>query len=917
MAEKTNEKTKKEKIQTTKEKIQTTDTTKIEPITISLRQVFSNQETLSGKEIIERANGLKKETTITTKNSGDVQKKINQNKISKENSPGVNKTEDSSSIVFSNGVINKQKLLEQQKNKPLFIKSYYGYNFLSPYIKCFIDNKIYNENSTSLQKENYQKKFFDIPYNMLKSLELNFEGGSGVNGILSLKIEDGSGVVGALLISTFYAMGSLQNNDGVPRISVEFGWAPKGRNKLEKNLEKMLLTKNQYSSFLITDIQLEFDDKYKQEITITAQQDTTGVYESISLKESQYKPFVIIGSQPTVSLRLIQYYYYFKKNKNNLLILLPKKFKGLKQLELEAIISDINSFIELNQVFPDIDIEKNNFLISTSNSYQEKLVQTQTFFNRLDGYKNDDDYKSIKTKFNQFLERSIFHPYVIFSYILNQFITTIKTLTNNIPVYIVRYYNENEIIDQDGIYNKITTDKIDTSLYCSEDVEIGTSKKADLTYSITNEFKIRENESWENLLNRIGLSVKIKHAKDKKTLTSNLFVTVRKYVKDIGDLNNTEDKSTGIKNDLKTNLIKKFNTLKDLYAEKKNKNGVKKIEKFIDFIEKQENDFIYIIITSGSPFLTDDNYKEKIIAQTYTVFPKISPDNRLEYQNFNSGSLDMNNESYADVIYFKPKLPFKEILASNLAKIEDITYDNGAFSFQYKNLEVENKNVDETKEQTQKKIQNILKKLTDFITKKEKSTITITVVQNNFFYLDDFKNIFFKSNEIDIISKTFYSDNNDDNKIISKFKSYLEGYLTTWKNGYHYSTLLNIIKKNNNIFIGDNNSIDYENYIFNANEYNKYLNKMSINFEAELKIIGEPAFSYDYGQLLHVFLNVNNYDGSINYLLTGLYSINKIKHEITESGSFTTTLSLRYDSPFTSEKQNKDIPDSKKEGVVK
>jgi len=875
-----------------------------------------------------RSVGLYKPTEVATKNTDTTKNTsvvIPKKELNKKKSSAAIPIE-KKDIQYNNGAVNKEKILGQQKNKPLFIKSYYGYNFLSPYIKCFIDNKLYNQGSaSSLQKENYQKKFFDIPYNMLKSLDLEFEGASasGVTGKLTIKIQDGSGVVGTLLISTFYAMGSLQNNDGVPRVSVEFGWAPKGRNKLKKELEKLLLTKNQYSSFLIQDIQLEFDDKYKQEITITAIQDTTGVYESTSLKESQYKPFVVLGSQPSISLRLIQYWYYFNKNQSILETILPTKFPGLVTSELSSIISNIRDFfLKINSDVSTIKINKKDFLISNSNTYQldsskKQITNTKSFFNKLDNSKKESEI--IKSKFNQFLERSRFHPYVIFSYVLNQFVTTIKSLQDDIPIYILRYYDESKIIEYNqSVFLNISGNEISPDEYCSTDVNLGTEKKSKIITYITNEFKVKENDTWEDLLNRIGAFVKINSGQtDSKLLTSQLYLNVRKYVKDIGDL--TVEGSTGVKTNLKQNLIKKFEVLLEIYQNKQNKDGVDKIQTFIDFIKKQEKDFIYIVVTSGSQFLTDDNFKEKVIAQTYTVFPKISPDNRLQYQNFNSGSLDMSKESYADVIYFKPKLPFKEMLASNLSKSEDLIYNNGAFTFTYKKIGVVF--LDETekaKGNNQKQLINLIKKLDDFITKKDTETVTISNKKSGgVFTVNGFDSIYLQhSNTVENNISNFTSTDKNHKKIISSLKTDLEGYLTTWKNGYHYSTLLNIIKKNSNVFIGDNNSIDYENYIFNANEYNKYLNKMSLNFEAELKILGEPAFSYDFGQMLHIFLNVNNYDGTINVLLTGLYSVNKIKHEISESGSFTTTLTLRYDSPFSSKKDENNPADSKQTEVV-
>ena len=126
----------------------------------------------------------------------------------------------------------------------------------------------------------------------------------------------------------------------------------------------------------------------------------------------------------------------------------------------------------------------------------------------------------------------------------------------------------------------------------------------------------------------------------------------------------------------------------------------------------------------------------------------------------------------------------------------------------------------------------------------------------------------------------------------------LEEYVDTISRGYHYNVLNDIIKKTNNTFIGDSNSVEYYNYVDATDEYNKMLALGAKGFPAELKILGEPAFTFDFATVIHVFIKVYNLNGSLNYLLTGLYSIQKIKHEITESGGFTTTLELLFDSPY-------------------
>ena len=50
------------------------------------------------------------------------------------------------------------------------------------------------------------------------------------------------------------------------------------------------------------------------------------------------------------------------------------------------------------------------------------------------------------------------------------------------------------------------------------------------------------------------------------------------------------------------------------------------------------------------------------------------------------------------------------------------------------------------------------------------------------------------------------------------------------------------------------------------------------------------------GQVIKIYLKVNNPDGSENVLLTGVYMVEGVTNEIDE-GRFTTTLKLRYDQP--------------------
>ena len=121
--------------------------------------------------------------------------------------------------------------------------------------------------------------------------------------------------------------------------------------------------------------------------------------------------------------------------------------------------------------------------------------------------------------------------------------------------------------------------------------------------------------------------------------------------------------------------------------------------------------------------------------------------------------------------------------------------------------------------------------------------------------------------------------------------------LSSLRNSTIYSTQNNLFRKSIKVSPGHDYLADYQGYEILANEYMSKLQESAYDFEAELTILGEPAFTFDYGLSLNfLHLDVNNPDGSKNLFLTGKYYIVKMKHVI-EGGKFLTTLSLKYSSP--------------------
>jgi hypothetical protein len=780
---------------------------------------------------------------------------------------------------------------ELKKSNFLFIKSYYAHDFLNPYIRCFIQNESYNKDWTELQKRNFQQNFFDIPYNLIKSMEFEHVGGGGVEGVLKMKIEDASGAIGTFLIGALFSMSLTANSKPVPNINIQFGWSPNGLKKISKSDMKKIFTKNSYESFVVMKADLEFDEKGRQDIVITARQDGTGA--ASSFESGDNSPFQTIGAEPIHNIRLIQYYHYLKSFNSNNLELGLAKFSVYKQSDkkkIEEIEEQVKKFLK-NIVFSSNSIReiKDNSLIGS-------LIKDNHLFNPEKSI-NGTNFVEMRDTFSQHLTKTHFNNYLIFCYILNQYIMTLKqifsTQGENLDFIVLPLYDEKQINDTGLVFDLSKLKDKDFSKISIEDVNLGKSKPKSVGNILT-EFKIEKTDTWETLLTRIGKLVKIGPAKN----ASNLFISVKRYTQDT--TNSTIKPSDIYKTSSKEELIKKFESLRD--AIKSDDAKKKAIDLFIKQIEEQTKDFIYIVITPGSPFLTDQTFVDKIIAQSYTVYPKINVTDRLKDQNFNSGSKSLADGSFPDVIYFKPKLNYFNAINSNIAARSDINYNNGVFTFSLKNIEIKtisNGEIDS------RNISSLIKELTEFINpKKGESALRIvpTRVNSNdsFYTLNSQPSIMIKHESLNDVEE-FNNYNEEDKKKVQSLINDLKEYENTLRRGYHYSTLLGIIKKTNNISIGDNNTLSYYNYVTAANEYNKILAHASKGFEAELKIVGEPAFSVHHTSTINIVLIVNNLDGSINYLFSGLYFVKKVKQEITEKGSFNTILTLTYDSPYVND----------------
>ena len=609
-------------------------------------------------------------------------------------------------------------------------------------------------------------------------------------------------------------------------------------------------------------------------------------------------------------MRLYQYYHYFNfKSKQGKLDEALLKFGFYK-------IADVNNKNKIKKIVEDFIA---NVATKVSGNPSEdftggnilKLLSSENRFFNFNYPVNNENFLLMREKFNESIKRSYFNTYLLFCYVLNQYIKIVKDYIQEkegkkINVIVLPLYDQQKI-DTEGLLIDNCTD---IAQFCTKDVDMGTSgadsKPKNEHNNLTDSgFQIKQGESWESVLERLAALVKLKGNRDPKKRPT-LYISIQKY--NIQDIDIKNVKNDFYKNSTKERLIKKFENLRVMFNKNSPTTSTASIDTFIGEIKNQREDFIYIVITSGSPFISDENGADKIIAQSYTVYPKIEPKNRINDQNFNSGSQpnSLLKESFPDVLYFKPEIPFRDLVVSNLTNGYSTNFNNGIFSFRKDKIFIKYKDNGDV-DVHQNLISHVINKLEDF-TKNTRPVKSISVSKN---FNENTYSINFTDDDIDsyFSELSFYHDElvgftllkNENNAHITKIQKIIKDlrlYLNVISNGYHYSELLSIVKKSNNIFIGDNNTSEFYNYVNSTNEYNKMLASRAMGFKAELKILGEPGFAFDFSKLVHVFVKVYNSNGSLNYLLTGLYSIQKVKHEISESGSFTTTLSLLFDSAY-------------------
>jgi hypothetical protein len=334
------------------------------------------------------------------------------------------------------------------------------------------------------------------------------------------------------------------------------------------------------------------------------------------------------------------------------------------------------------------------------------------------------------------------------------------------------------------------------------------------------------------------------------------------------------------------------------------------LDKKINEIKNLTKDFRYIVITYGTDFFSENNKDDLLILQKYTVFPKINSNYNLRNQVFFSGKDSLLDGSYPDVIYFRPKINFLQTIAAFTNTVENKEFHQG-----YIGYTANDKFNIKTGYDSSINIQDELNKLhseLDEINLVEKKFTFKYNVDKEFYFINDSKIAMNGKAVTDVINLVKQSPyviqpdtsakqrslvTGDQQQIIihvNILRNSIKSYIHKIASNYNFQHMDYLFKKTINITQGDSSESAFYSFSTLVDNFNYQLAKQNLTFEAELKILGEPAYTFSSSAAPAIYIEVNNRDGTKNNFLSGSYRITKLKHEIDTQGSYTTTLTLNY-----------------------
>jgi hypothetical protein len=811
-----------------------------------------------------------------------------------------------------------KSLFKLKNEEPAFRKSYSILSSYTSLINCSISipNSVKNPNIPGYS-------FFDIPYNYIKSLRVESNTGDALNSKLTLTLEDPTGTTVTILMATLHLL-AMTHKSNMPKINISFGWG--GNERISQRISNK---KNYYfktvsdKSYIILKSEITYEN-LKQKLVLTCTQDLTSIDDVLIDKT----PFSVFKTNFLGQVIL----------QNRISIFANQFLKGQKKLI--GIDKDVDNILYNESLTIDIkknifEIDKNLYGDDLSKGPKSKLPYLFSF-----GLQNNQLYNAILKQDSFELNQEIFenggwdsiytttrfHPYTIFCLILNQFINTLySTPDRSADVLIFPLFLEKNIVAiQEGVYfldkkiakkgeqnikekdyEKIFKTELERNdfniIYRSTInqnlLEIYNDNEKAIAAPISfEETKINEKSTWFELLNTFASKVKL-YSSDKKDKneTESLSIQFQKLSKPDPNENDFIKKET-----IASSIIK-------LIEDKLNESGVSDtlyLNNFLNKIKKVNKDIILIVLG-----LKQNNFsiKNKPL-QKYTIFPNVKPAIKPNTQFFNSGSKNLLDGSFPDVISFQPNLDFSSAIASSIAQKNFLPtmFEKGKFISSGRfNIQIPDS---KTAEEAIMYFQDLKSEFEKFIyDSKKEGALDFKKTSNGWWLINEEKDIGFSCATLEKTTKDFImsfkkNDQNseDELKNIGILKNIIADYdyeVSEQNTKKFANAARNAFVKIASVFPGDRTSDSYASFLTKSDDFFRILKQSAYNFEADLKILGEPAFSYLWGSQPYLFIEVNNPDGSQNILLSGVYMVMSFTHDI-EGGKFTTTLKLKYDSPY-------------------
>lgn len=766
----------------------------------------------------------------------------------------------------------KQYATVLRNKKPLFRKTYSTLSSLAPQIEVSIVYKFLDDNTQELN-------LFNVPYNHIKSLKLESNSGAPQDSTLILTLEEPTGNVASVLLAFMYLRGAGDtSNSTVPKLYCSFGWG--GLQSLAFQKKGVNETNNTYGT---TSKKTQTGSTLKQQYIIeSADLSYEGVKQKLEIKckpdvkSQDYNdnlPFKVFGESVTKYIC---------------------KTRAWKIMKGDARANGVASSLF------GLDLTKRNEIVNPNTQYQNsfKILEknntylTSTKFLTAFSLSNVD-YLCVNFTNNETVEKYLgekltreVHPYVVFCYVLNNYLR-VKSAGKK-KIFVLPLFNEDNLVNGELVFFKgggytnldswnpkdpLPENYVSPFVYNAFPLQ-SNKESPNLT---TETSKVGENEDWETVLKRFASYVKYKYNKEVLQLSAS--------VVHFGD-NEVERKQN-------------LTTLKEFITKVTDgTKGETKGTALFEAVENSKADYFVVLTPEGFNY-SETNYP----VQSYTVFPKVKPEVKPNRTFFNSGSKRLVDASFPDVIEFKPKLNLANAVYSsfNLKTYTKLVDGGTTKEFYYTNESTLKGEAELTKN---------FEELSKALVSDKDFSITVTNTDTGQFIYNGLTacSVSLKGLPVGTLNFTKKSakyKQTVDNKTVEK--TFLASNVVNdidrsfrTANKYELGALADsLFFKSLNVSLGETSSSSYASFVNKSTQFFKKIKEASFTADAELKILGEPQFSnlLLIKNTINIFLQVNNEDGSENTLLTGGWRVVGFLHEIDE-GKFTTTLKLKYDNPY-------------------